>query len=215
MRFSNKIVLASTNGDKLKEFKEIWKIVPEVEITSPELVIRNVDKLALVEVHATYLENAIAKSRIANQGSHYPCLADDSGLEVDALDGKPGVHSFRYAKTPHALSKIEQYRANLELLLSELSQKPQAPKTGRFICALALTMEGVSIHATGTLEGTIIETPKGQNGFGYDPVFVPKGYSKTLAEMTENEKNKISHRAEAVRALLSKIKEHGFIFVKP
>jgi XTP/dITP diphosphohydrolase len=214
MRLANRIVLASTNHDKLLEFRALFKAYPDVEIVSPEGLLRNPEKLGFAEIHDTYLENAIAKARLANQGSHYPCLADDTGLEVLALEGRPGVRSHRYAPMPSgSSSKIAQDEANRQLLLKELKGKTE--RTARFVTSLALVMEGICLHATGTLEGTIAEAPRGDNGFGYDPLFIPKGQQKTLAEMTDSEKNALSHRAKALQELFLEVRTRGIVFAKP
>src|SRR4051812_38179242 len=97
MRLSNKLVLATLNRDKYEEFKTLFSAYPDLELVMADQYLRNPEKLALVETYDTYLENALAKARLANQGSHYPTLADDSGLEVEALGGKPGARSHRYA----------------------------------------------------------------------------------------------------------------------
>jgi XTP/dITP diphosphohydrolase len=157
----------------------------------------------------TYLENALAKARFVNQGAHYPSLADDSGLEVEALGGKPGVRSHRYASPKAGLTQDE---ANTQLMLKELAGKS---RTAKFTCTLAFLVEGILMHATGTLEGTIAEAPRGTHGFGYDPIFIPKGSSKTLAEMTQAEKNAISHRAVALRLLMDQVRQNGIVIAKP
>jgi XTP/dITP diphosphohydrolase len=210
MRLSRKILLASTNRHKFEEFKEILKTYPGIELAPIENYVRNPDALQFAERHETYLENAIAKARLANQASHYPSLADDSGLEVDALQGKPGIRSHRFATPKPGLT---QDQSNVELLLKEMKSAPQ--RSARFQCTLALVIEGVLIHATGTLEGTIAESPKGIQGFGYDPVFIPQGETKTLAEIAAVEKNKISHRAKALHLLMEQIKGHGITLAKP
>ncbi len=218
MRLSHQIVLSSLNPHKWQEFQALFKPYPEVTIISPEGLIRNPEKLAFVETHPTYLDNAIAKARLTNQGCHYPALADDSGFEVEALDWKPGVRSFRYAKSPAgkpSFSRAEQDQANTDLILSELKKVPHPSHRARFTCTLALTMEGMLIHSTGVLQGAWVDTPCGANGFGYDPIFVPDGAEKTLAEMRDEEKNAISHRARAVQDLMKQIKARGIIFAKP
>ena len=98
-------------------------------------------------------------------------------------------------------------------MLSELSGGK--PRSARFVCTLALVVEGILLHATGVLEGTISDAPRGTNGFGYDPIFIPKGSSRTFAEMTNAEKNMISHRAKALQELMAKVKGHGVVFIKP
>lgn len=210
MRLSNILLLASTNRDKFDEFSSLLKPYPEIQLAPATEYIRNAQKLSLVENYPTYLENAVAKGRLANHAAHYPALADDSGLEVEALGGKPGVRSHRYA-IPKA--GVSQDQANVELLLSEL--KTAQTRSARFVCTLALVIEGILLHATGVLEGTIADTPRGSHGFGYDPIFIPKGQSKTLAEMTAAEKNSISHRALALTDLMKQVKVHGLTFAKP
>lgn len=216
MRESHLILLASTNHDKLIEFRALLRAefpdTRELDIVLAEKVIRNAEKLAQVERYETYLENAMAKARHANMASHYPCLADDSGLEVEALNGQPGVRSHRYA-IPKA--GVSQAQANVDKLLGELKGRVMAQRNARFVCALALVMEGIMIHSTGILEGTIAEAPLGKGGFGYDPIFIPKGFSKTLAEMTEDEKNRISHRAVAFRDLAQQIRKLRIQFARP
>lgn len=210
MRLSNQIVLASTNREKFEEFVDLLKAHPGIDLIPVESLVRNAHALGTVEKHNTYLENALAKARLVNQGCHFPSLSDDSGLEVLALEGRPGVRSARYAPPRPGLT---QDRSNLVTLLEELKGNPR--RDARFVCTLALVMEGVSIHATGVLEGTLTEAPRGIEGFGYDPIFVPKGASKTLAEMTRSEKNLISHRSRALDALMKNALQAGVVFAKP
>ena len=210
MRISPKLVLATLNRHKFEEFQDILKVYPEIQLTPVRRMIRNPEKLEKAEQFSSYIENATAKARIANLGCHYPALADDSGLEVEALCGRPGVHTYRYAPPQPKLSQDE---ANIQRLLKELKTAPQ--RRARFVCTLALVVEGVLIQATGTLEGTIAEAPRGQDGFGYDPVFIPQGQDKTLAEMSAEEKNRISHRAIAVHDLMKNIKSLGLVLAKP
>lgn len=212
MRSSKQVVLATTNHHKLQEFRSLFKTYPEVDLISLEGLIRNPDKLAAVENHTSYLENANAKARLANHACHFPCLADDSGLEVMALEGRPGVRTHRYA-TPKAGQSQDQ--ANIALLLEELKGKTGDQRRARFVCALALVMEGILIHSTGTIEGRIAEAPSGRGGFGYDPIFIPEGHNRTISEMTEDEKNSLSHRARALHALMLEVKAKGIVFARP
>jgi XTP/dITP diphosphohydrolase len=129
---------------------------------------------------------------------------------VEALGGKPGVRSHRYAI---AKAGTTQDQANTQQLLKELEN--QDNRKAKFVCALVLVIEGILIHATGELEGYIASAPRGQNGFGYDPIFVPLNSEKSLAEMSQAEKNTISHRAKAVHELMAKVKAHGIVFAKP
>ena len=210
MRLSNKIVLASLNREKFDEFNCILKAYPEIELVPADQLMRNAERLQFAEKYETYLENATAKARAANQATHYPSLADDSGIEVEALGGRPGVRSHRYAKPKPQMS---QEQANLELLQEEL--KNAENRSARFVCTLSLVIEGICLSATGTLEGTLTKTPRGENGFGYDPIFVPKGETRTVAEMTETEKNQLSHRSKALHSLMAQVKAHGIVFAKP
>jgi XTP/dITP diphosphohydrolase len=214
MRLSNRIVFASMNVDKFREFEAILKAWPDIELIPAENVLRNPSKLGFVETHATYLENAAAKARLANQGCHYPSLADDTGLEVEALNGLPGVKTHRYAQLPaNERSKSAQDEANVKKLLDEL--KGKSTRNAKFVTTLTLIVEGLLVHATGALEGTIADAPRGTEGFGYDPIFIPKGSQKTLAEMSTTEKNSISHRALATQNLMVQLQARGIVLAKP
>jgi XTP/dITP diphosphohydrolase len=210
MRLSNKVILATTNRNKFEEFSILLNAYPEIELVLAEDLVRNSEQLQFVEKHDTYLENAIAKARLANHACHYPSLADDSGLEVKALGGKPGVRSHRFAPPQPRMTQDE---ANVKHLLSEM--KTGVSREAQFVCTLALVIEGILLHASGILEGTIASAPRGTNGFGYDSVFIPNGSTKTLAEMTNTEKNAISHRLKALQEIMVLVKSHGIVFVKP
>jgi XTP/dITP diphosphohydrolase len=212
MRATQNVLLASTNVDKYIELRELFKPFPDIKLTPVQEIIRNAQKLGAVEIYDTYLANATAKARTGNLASHYPCLADDSGLEVEALDGRPGVKSHRYAIPKSGQS---QDAANIEKLLQELKGVPSEKRKARFVCALALVMEGILITATGTLEGKIVESPRGNNGFGFDPVFVPNASNLTLAEMSEDRNNAISHRSRAVESLMQAVHAKGIVFARP
>lgn len=217
MRQCDRIVLATSSIHKFEEFKSLFSAYGNIEILMARDVLRNADKVNSVEGSTSYLDNAAAKARLVNQGCHYPALADDSGLEVDALQGKPGVLSARYAAFRTGVSRDQ---ANREFLLEELKKKLpkdhlRTDRSARFVATLALEIEGVLISAVGVLEGNITDVPRGEGGFGYDPVFVPKGFQKTLAEMTLAEKNSISHRAKALQELMNKAAAIGLVFAKP
>ncbi len=212
MRTSNTIVLASNNDHKLEEFKQLFASFPEIEIVPAHTVIRNAEKIGLVEKYDQFEANSLAKARLANQASHYPCLADDSGLEVEALEGAPGVKSHRYAI---AKAGQNQDQANREKLLDALKGRPMDARGARFVCVLTLVIEGVALQGRGELLGKIAEAPQGTSGFGYDPIFIPEGSSQTLAELSSDEKNQISHRAKAVRELIQKIQTRGILLAKP
>jgi XTP/dITP diphosphohydrolase len=205
----------SLNSGKFQEFQDLLKTYPEIELVTAEGKVRNAEKLAFAEKYSTYLENAVAKGRLCNHGSHYPSLADDSGIEASALEGKPGVFSHRYAKLPPGTfaSRVNQDKANIDLLLKEM--KGESDRSARFVSTLAIVMEGILIHATAKLEGTLTEEPRGTHGFGYDPIFIPQGSTKTLAEMSISEKNALSHRKKALDMLMLEVKARGIVFVKP
>ena len=148
------------------------------------------------ETGTTLLENARIKARAAVAIAGMPAIADDTGLEVDALNGAPGVYSARYA------GEGATYADNVARMLRELSGVPAEQRTARFrtVCVCAWP-DGRELVAEGVLEGVLLAEPRGTNGFGYDPLFVPAGETRTFAEMTDAEKNAISHRSRAVRAL--------------
>ena len=212
MREADRIVLASNNRGKLTEFQTLFEKYPPIKVVSAQELLRNSEKISAVETHESYLENAAAKARLVNLGCHFPALGDDSGLEVEALGGRPGVKSHRYA-VPKAGEPQDE--ANVRKLLEDLRGRPMEARKARFVCALALVMDGLLISSEGVLEGMIAEAPAGHNGFGYDPVFIPRGYSKTIAELREEEKNEISHRALALSALMDEIRRKGISFAKP
>ena len=193
-----RVILATMNAGKLAEVAAIVGSAADVEgfeaLTEIELP---------PEEGATYEQNALAKGRAVAGGVGVAALADDSGLEVDALDGVPGVRSSRYA------GPACDPQANNEKLLRELGGVPVCERGARFVCVAALvTADGREWLARGEVEGRIAESPRGTGGFGYDPLFVPAGYERTFAEMAPAEKNEISHRARAAqraRPILEKL----------
>ncbi|MEK7690426.1 MAG: non-canonical purine NTP pyrophosphatase [Bdellovibrionota bacterium] len=215
MRLTKNIVLASTNFDKLVEFRELLKLNNSQQSIVPvDSIVRNAGVLGKVEVFATYRENAAAKARLANQACHYPCLADDSGLEIEALGGKPGARSARFA-TP--TDKMTQDQANIDKVLSELKGVPLDKRRAKFVCSLALVIEGVLLESTGTIEGWIAEAPTGAQGFGYDPIFLPDHADagrKTFAELGVDFKNRHSHRAVAFSKLMESLRSHGIVIAR-
>lgn len=185
-----KILLATTNKGKLNDVKEILKDL-DVEILS----FLDFENHPEVEENGnTFLENAIIKARAAFDKYRIPSIGDDSGLEAFQLNGEPGIYSARYAG-----ENADDEKNNL-LLIKKLSEFPE-PHPGRFVCA-AVYYDGKEIKsAIGEIQGNIIKIPRGKNGFGYDPLFVPNGYDVTTAEMPHQEKNKISHRFNAFKQL--------------
>jgi len=186
------LVLATNNDGKVREFRELLTDLPFVVVAARDVGVNAFPP----ETGATFAENARAKARFVTTFTGQPALADDSGLIVDALDGAPGVLSARFG------GEGLDDRGRVLLLLERLQAVPQASRAARFIAALALSLpDGRLIESEGVLEGTIAEEPRGSAGFGYDPVFVVGHAGRTLAEMPDNEKNAISHRARALDAL--------------
>ena len=195
-----KLVLATRNEGKAREIGEILKDENGIELLS----LRNYpDAPDVVEDGRTYEENAIKKASVLAEYSGHLTIADDSGLAVDALDGAPGVHSARYA------GENASDEDRIVKLLDALQEVPDDRRLGRFICAVAIAEPHAQVQVVrGVCEGRIIRTPRGTAGFGYDPIFVPMGYDKTFAELGDEIKNQISHRAKALdeaRKLLSQV----------
>jgi XTP/dITP diphosphohydrolase len=185
------LLLGTRNPGK---FKEIATILRDAEWSLCSL--REFEHVATAEENSnTYSENAIGKARFYATATGLWALADDSGLEVDALGGAPGVFSARYA------GEDASDADRRELLLSELAKTSSANRTARFVAAVAIAnADGTVLNVSeGTCEGRITFAPRGEGGFGYDPLFVPDGYAQTFAELSEDIKNKISHRARALR----------------
>lgn len=193
-----RIVFASGNKGKAKEVRQILSH-PALEIVS--LVEAGVQEgIQLTESGTTFEENAIEKAQQAVALTGLPALSDDSGLEVDYLDGAPGVYSARFA------GEQGNDAANIEKLLTLLSGVPEEERKARFRCVAAFVApEGVVLTAEGVCDGRITEEPRGAGGFGYDPIFVPDGYEKTFAELPLSVKNRISHRGRAFTLLRRKL----------
>ncbi len=184
-----KIVFASRNKGKIKEVKKI--LGDQFEIIS----LNDIDGFAEIEeIGSTFEENASIKAEAAFKFSGLPSIGDDSGLEVEQLSGKPGVYSARYAG-----KYASDFDNNIKLLF-ELEKQPE-PHHAQFVCTAAYFDGNEFIVTKGELKGKIIKEPRGENGFGYDPLFIPHNQSLTLAEIDLEEKNKISHRAEAFKKL--------------
>lgn len=197
-----KIVIATRNQGKLREIKEAFKDLSGLDILS----LCDFDELKDLKVKedgATFEENAYKKALAVTMRTGLPALADDSGLEVDALGGKPGVRSARFGG-----DNITDAQRN-EKLLALLSNVPFKERTARFKCVLVLVVppDLEKYVATGVCEGIIAEKPRGKGGFGYDPIFYLPAYNKTLAELSVEEKNLISHRGKALRAMKNIIRD--------
>jgi XTP/dITP diphosphohydrolase len=197
-----RVVLATRNAHKVAELKAILDDV----ISGLDLEIVGVDEFPdvedVVETGVTFAENATLKAVAVAQATGFPALADDSGLAVEVLGGSPGVFSARWAGI-HG-----QDRANLDLLLAQLSDVPDEHRSAAFVCAAALAMPGGSVVVReGRMPGTLAREPRGSNGFGYDPILVVDGGSRTAAELSTEDKNAISHRGKAFRALATDLPE--------
>ena len=185
-----KIVVGTRNNGKVREIQTALADLPFAVVGLPETDIPDVE-----ETGTTFQENAILKARHYCQFTGEYCLADDSGLEVDALDGEPGVYSARYA----GLDSTDA--ANNEKLLTVLKDVPPSGRTARFRSVLVLAgPDGSLLLVDGVCEGVILDEARGTGGFGYDPLFYMPSQGKTLAEMTIEEKNRISHRGNALNA---------------
>lgn len=197
----SRVVLASSNAGKLRELAAL--LAP----AGFELVSQDALGVAPVpETGATFLDNALIKARHAARATGLAALADDSGIEVDALGGRPGVRSARYAG--EGASDAE----NLTLLLDELAAVPDPGRGARYRCVIVWVRDpadAAPLVACGTWEGRIARAPRGTGGFGYDPVFVPAGAGRTAAELSAEEKDAVSHRGLAARALLAQLRAAG------
>ena len=194
-RESVRIVLASRNTAKLAELRRILGAGYDL-LPLPD------DAPDVAETGGTFEENALLKARAAAAASGLTAVADDSGLRVDALNGMPGVLSARWA------GRRADDAANLELLLDQLTDVPDGRRGAAFVCAAAVaTPDGEERVVVGEVRGALIREPRGSGGFGYDPIFVPHGDTRTTAEMSAAEKDAISHRGQAFRALAGLLPE--------
>jgi len=187
----HQFLLATRNSHKTREFAEILGDGFDVHDLADVVELPVVEETGL-----TFKANAILKA--VETSKHFPELvvADDSGLQVDGLDGAPGIYAARYAGE-HATDE-----ANIAKLLAELTRRDPAPRSACFRCFLALARQGEVLGIfEGVIEGAIVNAPRGSAGFGYDPVFQPQGFKQTFAELSPVEKNRISHRARAIRLL--------------
>lgn len=192
------LVLATRNTKKLAELRRILDEAGlSVELAGPE-VFAEVPEVP--ETGATFEENALLKARAVAAATGLPAVADDSGLCVDALHGMPGILSARWA------GRHGDDEANLDLVLGQLADLPDDRRGAAFACAAALALpDGSAEVVTGEVRGVLLRERRGENGFGYDPIFRPDGYAVTTAEMSSAEKDAISHRGKALRALVPHI----------
>ena len=188
------MIIATHNKHKVEEFS---RILAPLGVT-----IRTAALTEAEETGTTFRENAYLKAKSACDETGLPCIADDSGLSVDALDGAPGVYSARY------MGEKTSYEIKNWNLIHRLDGVPEEKRTARFVCVIAAVLpDGRTLTAEGTMEGVIAHEPAGAGGFGYDPILMLPEYGKTSAEITMDEKNAISHRGKALRAMKKRLAE--------
>ena len=197
-----KVVLASKNAHKLKEISKI------TEKFDMELVLESqlgVD-IDVEETGSTFEENSFIKAEAVMKATGLPALADDSGIAVDALNGEPGIYSARYGFDP----SLDDW-GRLELLLKNMEQVPEGSRQAQFVCVITMvTPEGQVIQARGEAHGELLRQPAGEGGFGYDPIFYYPPLGRSFAELSPEEKNQVSHRAQALKLFYEKLKEAGY-----
>ena len=195
-----KIVFATGNKGKVKEIQMILADLG-VEITTMKEEGIQVD---VDENGTTYEENALIKARAVAKYTDAIVMADDSGLEIDYLNKEPGIYSARY------MGEDTSYRIKNGNLIDRLQGVPDEKRTARFVCAIAAVMpDGMELTTRGVIEGRIGYEEKGENGFGYDPIFYVPEFGKTTAELTEEEKNKVSHRGRALESMKEELKKYA------
>ena len=192
------LIIASQNQNKLVEFKKI--LGDKINLFSLSDIGLNQE---IPENEKTIKKNAMFKAKFVNIQTGKNVFADDTGLEIDSLNGEPGVYSARYSGFDRNSDK------NIELVLRKLKNK--ANRNSRFKTIISLIIDGKSVNFEGVVEGKITEEKKGTNGFGYDPIFQPNGYSSTFGEMSLKEKNKISHRSIAINKMVQYLKENNLL----
>lgn len=193
-----KIIFATGNQDKMKEIREILAGLPAEILSMEEAGIRP----DITEDGATFEENAVIKAKAAAKWTDAVVLADDSGLEIDFLNKEPGIYSARY------MGEDTSYEIKNRALLARLKGVPKEKRTARFVCAVAAVFpDGGTVVKRGTVEGYIGERPEGENGFGYDPIFYVEKYNCSTAALTREQKNAISHRGNALRAIREELEK--------
>lgn len=193
-----KLILASNNAHKIREFRELVEGM-DVELLSQREAGYELD---VEETGTTFEANAYLKAKAVTDAAGCAAVSDDSGLEVDFLDGRPGVYSARYGGG-HDVSDEDKNA----YLLREMGGTDM--RTARYVCAICCTLpDGHIIECRGECEGEMLFAPRGNGGFGYDPIFRPEGYDRSMAELTPEEKNAISHRGKAMREFMGKLKEY-------
>lgn len=197
-----KVVLASKNKHKLEEISQITRQFGMELVLESDL---GVD-IDVEETGSTFEENSFLKAEAVMKATGLPALADDSGIAVDALNGEPGIYSARYGFD----ESLDDW-GRLQLLLKNTEQVPDERRQAKFVCVITLvTPQQEIIQARGEVHGMLLRTPAGQGGFGYDPIFYYPPLGKSLAELTPEEKNQVSHRANALQVFYQKLKEAGY-----
>ena len=192
------LIIASQNQNKLVEFKKI--LGDKINLFSLSDIGLNQE---IPENEKTIKKNAMFKAKFVNTQTGKNVFADDTGLEIDSLNGEPGVYSARYSGVERNSDK------NIELVLTKLKNKTN--RNSRFKTIISLIIDGKSVNFEGVVEGKITEEKRGSNGFGYDPIFQPNGYASTFGEMSLKEKNKISHRSIAINKMVQYLKENNLL----
>ena len=192
------LIIASQNQNKLVEFKKI--LGDKINLFSLSDIGLNQE---IPENEKTIKKNAMFKAKFVNTQTGKNVFADDTGLEIDSLNGEPGVYSARYSGVERNSDK------NIELVLTKLKNKSN--RNSRFKTIISLILDGKSVNFEGVIEGKITEEKRGNNGFGYDPIFQPNGYASTFGEMSLKEKNKISHRSIAINKMVQYLKENNLL----
>ena len=197
-----KVVLASKNKHKLAEISQITRKFGIELVLQSDL---GVD-IDVEETGTTFEENSFIKAEAVMKATGLPALADDSGIAVDALGGEPGVYSARYGFD----DTLDDW-GRLELLLKNTEHVPDGQRQAQFVCVITMvTPDGQVIQARGEIHGELTRQPRGENGFGYDPIFYYPPFGKTTAELSPEEKNGVSHRGNALRVFYDKMKEAGY-----
>ena len=195
-RITGKLVIATHNPGKLAEMRELLAPYGIEAVSAGELGLAEPE-----ETGDSFRANAQIKAAAAAKASRLPAFADDSGLVVDALDGAPGIYSARWA------GPTASDQDNLDLLLRQLADVEAERRTAAFVCAMALVWSDGEATRRGEVSGRLTDAPRGQNGFGYDPLFIPDGKTLTTAELDPSAKDEISHRGRAVRAIVEVLAE--------
>ena len=209
MNSGRRVVLATRNAHKVEELRRILVAtsVADVDLVGLEAY---PDAPEVAETGCSFEENALLKARAIARATGQIALADDSGISVDALNGMPGILSARWSGDLPAEDgdRAARDRANLRLVLAQLADVPDERRGAAFVCAAALVAPSENEFVIrGVLEGSVTRIPRGSNGFGYDPIFVPTGYDRTTAELAPAEKDAISHRGRAFRALVGMVSQ--------